>query len=542
MLYLLLFVLTVLLIKQIKTSTKYLHIMQLEGYKGNQYARWMGKNINITKSYKVEWIFILLAAVIFLITPFVLTTSSIFKVFLGIYIFFILITVTTEKKVEQKKKMVFTNRLIRLFIVVLIVTTLENILIFYWAWGYVQNETIIQYNETVIGLLALIALMPFNILIANTINYPIEYLIQMRYKLSARKRAKNLKSLKIIGITGSFGKTSTKNFVNVILSEKYNVLMTPASFNTPMGLCKVIRGDLNEANDVFIAEMGARYVGDIKELCNIVRPNIGIITSIGPQHLETFKTIDKIKNTKFEIIDALPKEGLAILNADDEQSMKGIGRVRTRLLTYGIENDADLKASNIKTSGLGTGFIINDKNGNEIECTTKLLGKHNVYNILAAVCAAVELGLNFKQIKSGIAKIQPVEHRLQIIPTNNGITVIDDAFNSNPVGSKMALDVISEISGGSKIIITPGMVELGKEEYNLNKEFGKHIAKTCDFAILVGPKRSEPIVAGLREAGFAEEKIIITKNLNEATGKIGLFAKLGDIVLFENDLPDNYNE
>lgn len=540
MLYFLLFVLAVLLIKQIKTSIKYLHIIQLEGYKENQYIHWLNKNI--TNSYKVELLFVLSAAVLFLLVPFVLPAFEIFKVFLGVYILFNLITVTTEKKVEQKKKLIFTNRLIRLFITVLIVTTLENVLAFYWAWGYVQNGAMAKYNEAVIGLLALIAFIPLSVFIANSINYPMEHLFQLKYKILARKKVESLKNLKVVGITGSFGKTSTKNFVNVILSEKYNVLMTPASFNTPMGLCKVINGDLNEKHDIFIAEMGARYVGDIKELCNIVRPDIAIITSIGQQHLETFKTIDRIRNTKFEIIDALPKDGLAILNADDEQSMKRIEKVRTKLITYGIENDADIKASDIKTSGLGTGFTISDKNGNRIECTTMLLGKHNIYNILAAVCAAVEFGLTFEQIKSGIAKIQPVEHRLQIIPTNNGITVIDDAFNSNPVGSKMALDVIGEIQGGGKIIITPGMIELGKEEYNLNKEFGKHIAKTCDVAILVGPKRAEPIVEGLREVGFDEEKIIVTKNLSEATEKIGLVAKLGDIVLFENDLPDNYNE
>ena len=165
----------------------------------------------------------------------------------------------------------------------------------------------------------------------------------------------------------------------------------------------------------------------------------------------------------------------------------------------------------------------------------------NIQNILGCIAIAISLDLSNEQIANGVSKIKPIEHRLQILETGNGITVIDDAFNSNPVGSKMALDVLKKFEG-RKIIITPGMVELGKDEYKYNKEFGKHMASAVDIAILVGKKRSDPIVNGLKEEKFSDMNIYIVENLEEATKKLNEISRAGDVVLFENDLPDSYNE
>lgn len=308
-----------------------------------------------------------------------------------------------------------------------------------------------------------------------------------------------------------------------------------------MGNVKTIREKLKPEHEVFISEMGARNRFDIQEICNFVNPQIGIITSIGPQHLETFKNIDNIVKTKSELIEGLPNDGVAFLPNDDSHCLKLYNKEKRKKYIYGVnDKHADVYAKDIKLSSNGCEFIAVTKNG-EIKCVSKLLGEHNIQNILGCIGVAINLGLSNEEIEKGVAKIKPIEHRLQILDNSNGITVIDDAFNSNPVGSKMALDVLKGFEG-RKIIITPGMVELGKDEYKYNKEFGKHIASSVDIAILVGIKRSKAIVEGLKEEKFNDMNIFVVENLDEATKKLGEISKIGDVVLFENDLPDNYNE
>lgn len=536
--YLIYFTFFIIALSQIKLSVRYLHIMQLEGYKSNQYVGWIRKNTD--KVYRVEQLLVLLLILIALVLNFFISTDKALVIFLFSIIFYSVYDLVKTENLSQKKKIVFTRRLIRLFITFIAIMSCENFLFYKLMFAYEgYNSSLVT---SLLGVAILLFITPFNVLLANLLNAPIEYLSHFRYKILARRKIKSKNGLKIIGITGSFGKTSTKHFVSTIISEKYNVLMTPESYNTPMGTCKTIREGLKDNHEVFISEMGARYPGDIKEICNIVRPQIGIITSIGDQHLETFKTIENIAKTKFELIDSLPNDGTAVLNGDDEQCVKLAKAYENETIFYGIENkNVDFYATDITFSSQGTSFVINGKNGIKIPCTTKLLGKHNIYNILAAVCVAVKLELTEEQIKAGIQKIEPVEHRLQIVPTNNGITVIDDAFNSNPVGSSMALEVIKGFPG-NKVIITPGMVELGEKEYDYNKEFGVNIANSCDYVILVGFKRTKPIVEGLKQVNFPEDKIIVVSGLNEATQKLISVAKAGDVVLFENDLPDNYNE
>lgn len=546
MFYLLLITLILVLAKQFKTTLKFLHIMQLETYKGNQYISWLWKNANVT--FNQDILFSTAMILMFFALILALPLKVPFAIFLILFSAYCIYDLIPGEKVKEKKKLVYTHRLIRLLITSLFIISLEVVTLVFVLF-LVQLSNLNQvgvyniYFSGVVSLLLFNIIMPINIYIANIINYPIEFLVQLKFKNLAKRKLKGFENLKVIGITGSYGKTSTKNFLNTILSEKYKVLMTPASFNTPMGLCKVVNNQLNSEHEILIAEMGARYTKDIKELCDLVKPSIGIITSIGPQHLETFKSIENIIKTKFELIDSLPENGLAVLNADNEYCMGALENVKVKKSLFGTNNDkADIFAWNIKYSSEGTSFEVRDNKGNQIECNTKLLGKHNVDNILAAISVALELGMTFEEIKNGIQKLEPVEHRLQIVPTTNGVTVIDDAFNSNPIGSKMALDVLKTFTSGQKIIITPGLVELGSEEKLHNIEFGKNIAEVCDKVILVGEKRTAPIKKGLVESGYLRKNIVIVKNLDEATIKLGQFIKPGDIVLFENDLPDNYNE
>jgi UDP-N-acetylmuramoyl-tripeptide--D-alanyl-D-alanine ligase len=356
-------------------------------------------------------------------------------------------------------------------------------------------------------------------------------------------RKKENENLIKIGITGSYGKTSTKYILGTILKEKYNVLFTPGSYNTTMGNVKVIREQLKPEHEVFISEMGARKKHDIREICDFVHPDIGIITSIGEQHLETFKTIENVAKTKAEMLGGTRFDGAIFLPKDDERCFELYkDDKRENKFIYSLKDiESDVYASDIKTSKDGSEFIVHSKKYGTYNCKTILLGMHNVQNILCAITVAEYLDLSKEQIIEGIKKLEPVEHRLQLLPSTNGTIVIDDAFNSNPVGSKYALDVLGTFDG-RKIIITPGMVELGKEEYNLNKEFGKYMAKVADIAILIGYNRAKPIEEGLKEENFNDMNIYVVSSLNEATERLSKLTKTGDVIMFENDLPDAYNE
>ena len=198
------------------------------------------------------------------------------------------------------------------------------------------------------------------------------------------------------------------------------------------------------------------------------------------------------------------------------------------------------RAENIRCGSFGSRFdlVIGEE---RIACETRLLGKHNIANIVGCACVAHCLGLTPAQIRLGIRKLQPVEHRLQLVPTAGGVTVIDDAFNANPSGVRAAMEVLSAFEG-RKIVVTPGLVELGEREAEENRAFGRVMAGVADIVLLVGPRHTKPIYEGLVESGFSEGAIHVFKSLSEATEALWKLAKPGDVVIFENDLPDNYNE
>ncbi len=383
--------------------------------------------------------------------------------------------------------------------------------------------------------------LPLWVALAGLIAWPIEKAISEMYFRDAQRILRERKDLIKIGITGSWGKTSVKFILGTILSEKYNTLVTPSSFNTPMGVTRVIRSSLEPGHRVFIAEMGARHVGDIKEMCRLVHPEIGILTSVGPQHLDTFKTVERVAKTKYELIDALPDNGRCFFQ-DDQGICLDLYRktVKPKSLSGMNAETDDVWAEEIAVSPEGSRFTLCTREF-RIPCQTALLGELNIRNIILCASVALSLGLSKEQIARGISRLTPVEHRLQLIPNAGGITIIDDAFNSNIRGAEQAFQVLKEFPP-RRIIITPGMVELGKLEYDMNREFGKKMADGCDTAILVGKKRSTAIREGLTGAGFPENSIRIADSLDEAINIMHTIARSGDTVLFENDLPDNYSE
>ena len=523
-----------------------LHMMQLESYHLRDYWNWLIKNGK--KAFKPGaiqlLIFVLAMALCYGASRVVPHNNSLLFTWAQFGVlalaFFVpnVLQILKDKAARKnaKKPLKYTARAKRLYASNFIIVILLRVL----CAGYVGEATI----GVVLIYSFLIFTLPANMLFANLFIDPLETAINNHYIRSAYRKLhkKEYKNLIKIGITGSYGKTSTKYILQTILSEKYNVLATPESYNTTMGNVRTIREKLMPEHEVFISEMGARNRYDIREICNFVEPQIGIITSIGPQHLETFKSVENVAKTKRELLDSLPEDGVAFLPKDNQYCLQIYKAEQHKKYLYGINSsgDADVYAYDIKLSSEGSTFMVY-ANGEKFSCTTRLLGEHNVQNIVGCIAIALHLGLTEDEIVRGVSKVEAVPHRLQILPSGNGTVVIDDAFNSNPVGSKMALDVLKQFAG-RKIIITPGMVELGERENELNREFGKQMAESVDVAILVGVKRSKPIVEGLRAKKFDENSIYVVSNLEEATERLGKLTQAGDVVLFENDLPDNYDE
>ena len=450
-------------------------------------------------------------------------------------------------KQKEKKAFAMTARMKRLYGALAFLLILVFCLIFGIGWNSTQYQclpidaVIACFLPLLIFMAALtVCFLPLLVALAGVVALPIERLIFHLYFRDAEKKLLENPRLIRIGITGSYGKTSTKFILAEILSQKYNVLATPASFNTPMGVTRIIRERLTPSHQIFIGEMGARHVGEIKELSRLVHPTIGILTAVGPQHLDTFKTIERIEKTKYELIDALPQDGLGFFLHDDAIVTKLYEKTQKPKMLVGREG-SEAWATDVSVSPQGSHFTLHLKDWEPFACTTVLLGEHNISNILMAAAVAKHLGLNQEQIKRGILQCKPVEHRLQLLKTPGGVTVIDDAFNTNPSSSKRALQVLASFPG-RRVIVTPGMVELGAEEANYNQEFGQAMASAVDVAVLVGKRHTEPIQKGLKEQGFPAENIHVAANLDEAIQIVNGIIKPGDVVMYENDLPDHYNE
>ena len=535
MIYLVSFVYLLLLLYVIKISSRSLHMLQQNLYnENNRYIKWVLKNLK--QSLVNINIYGIVFSIILLFSK-IAKLDVILLVILGsVYIVSLINDNKIIKQGQNKKPLVITKRVKRL-IVTLGIIYLIPVLIFYF------NNNLRDIVNIILAVLT--TLNFFVVYIANIINYPLERLIYHHYERQAKTKLKNMTNLKIVGITGSYGKTSSKNILNDVLNIRYNSFPTPKSINTFNGIMITVNNKLTKFDDIFICEMGAYVKGEIHRLCELVNPKYAIITSIGTAHLETFGSEENILNGKMELVEYLPYDGVAVLNYDDlkQRNYKIKNPNPCKVLWVGLDNkDLDVYATNIKCSYKGTTFDCYFKGDKtKYEFTTKLLGKHNVYNILQAIALGKEFGLEVKELKEGVKKVKPIEHRLEIRKFPN-FYQIDDAYNSNPVGAKSAIEVLS-LMPGQKVVVTPGMIELGDKEVELNKEFGKQMAPICDKVVLIGEKRTKPIYEGLIEGKFNEKNIYVLNDVREAYTLLNDFKDKKDLyALFENDLPDTYTE
>lgn len=499
-----------------------LHMFQLNGYRAGVQLRWWRKNL---QKYFINVLLLPMAALF----CFVAGETAAALVAVALLLLFCAL-LPSNKRTDAKKPLVWTPRVKRM--------TCTAVLLYAACAGVSFWLLTTARPYAAFGMLALnAALCPALLLAANLLNRPLETGVNAHYTREAKKLLRACPELEVVGITGSYGKTSVKFYLYTILRAWRDTLVTPESYNTPMGVVKTVRGSLTAMHRIFLCEMGAKWVGDIRELCEIVNPRHGIITALGEQHLESFKSVENIRRTKYELADALPADGRLYVNFDNEAIRKNPPAHKT--ITYGSTPDCDWSASEVVMSADGTAFTVTAPMGETCRFQTKLLGMHNVLNITGAIAAAAGFGMPLAEMRRPVRRLEPVAHRMQLVEKPHAV-IIDDAYNSNPAGCKAALDTLSRMDG-MKILVTPGMVELGAREAELNRAFGQQAAAVCDFVVLVGEKQSRPIAEGLRDAGFPSSKVFVTDDFSAGMARVyALSSEKKKLVLLENDLPDNY--
>lgn len=512
---------------------------------------WLKSNlfVFILMSFFTIVMFMVDASVWFLILPIIINI---------LYLCYIKIDIVAANKI------VYTKRMFRLLFVSVMLLGLVV-----WCLYYLHFDILVKVGWGFVLLSFVI------VWLANLCLMPIEYGIKKYYLKTAKIKISEHKTLVKVAITGSFGKTSTKEILATLLSEKYNVLSVPKSFNTPMGISKTINSSLTNTKEIFVCEMGARKSGEINELCQLVAPQMGIVTSVGRQHTNTFGNIEGVYKTKKELPDYLNK-GLCVFNIENSFTHKmydefvgdkvGVFLVQkknTRISKALIKNalcSKNLKhndydcvrscifyekphknnyyAKNIKKTELGVEFDVYENFLQLGVVSVSLLGVHNIINCLLSIAISRRLGLSWQKIKLGFGKVKQIEARLQKISLGNGAIVINNGYNSNLDSAKESLKVLNVFNKIHKVVITPGIVETS-DDFGFNREFGKLISRYATDVIIVKNKNKEAILAGLSESCFDINRVFFVSDFRNVKNVL-LGANENYVFLIENDLPDNF--
>ena len=516
-------------------------MFQIEEYESVRFLRW-----GLTRewlAHKAVWLGLLVGAVALSVAAVLPAARPI-----GIAIAWLASAAAAQftwRWTSPKRPLVMTARMRRLlvaggFLAVVLAAGL--------ALGIVALHPVISAILVLIAGGVVTGLSEILLVAANVVTRPAESRIRRHYLALAAARIKMVDPV-VVAVVGSFGKTSTKHILAQLLQPNVNTLPTRKSFNTLMGVTRVINEDLTPENRVFIVEMDAYAQGEIAAMSDLVHPQVAIITAIGPQHMERFGTIGRITEAMYEVATALPAGGTLILHTGDAPGAALAHRAsaaQRRLIRYAHANDgervdADVVASSIRIGSHGAAFRWRwEAEGLDHEVTIPLLGRHQVANVSAALAAVRALGYSIDDAITAAASLEQVEHRLQLMTSAGPLTVIDDSYNANPIGVHNGLEVLAAMSGTQKFLVTPGLVELGSVENEENRRYGEHAAKVCDHVIVMSAKTSASLCAGLRDGGMSEDRIHVVDTLDDATALLQRLSRPGDVVLFANDLPDTY--
>lgn len=453
--------------------------------------------------------------------------------------------------VEKKQKIRWTLKVKLLFsgVSVLWFLILSVILYYTYLSYFLEKQGFsLDVFQSVLGLVFFIftvfVFTHWYLVFVNLLLKPFDFLMKKILVVKAKRKLKKHPKLKIVGITGSYGKTSVKEFLYTLLKDKYRVLKTPDNINTPLGVSALIQRENLDQYDVFLVEMGAYRKGDIKEVCDLVSPEMGILTGINESHLERFGKIENTIQTKFELVESLPPKGLALVNNDDEnvrEHLERFGVVPKKTYSYGLVKDLQMTEKGVRFE-----LKIKDE---DLEITAQILGKHNVSNLVGAIFMAQELGMSGGEIQAAVKKVKSVKHRLEPLFNPNGVLVIDDSYNGNPTGVRAAIEVLRQFKEKRKLYITPGLVELGDKKAEVHIEIGERLAKVCDLLILIKNSNLPYFLEGLSQGGWDVEQNNYTKEARlkvfetseEAHKALGSILQKGDVILFQNDWTDSYS-
>jgi UDP-N-acetylmuramoyl-tripeptide--D-alanyl-D-alanine ligase len=439
-----------------------------------------------------------------------------------------------------KIKLKMTDRATAIYNLALGLYAIATILIISGTYFLGAGDSIYIYC---LVALVLIQSAPIWIVIANAILWPNELKKQQAFLQEAKDILADYQPY-TIGITGSYGKTSTKAILGSILEAIEPTFWTPGSINTEMGITRQIRENLKPQQELAIIEMGAYQIGSVAKLCRFTPPNAGLVTAVGLMHLERFGGVENIYKAKCELPQAIPADGLLVCNGDNPGARKMAGEyTKATTLLYGLEPEIghlDCWMSDIKAGMDGTTFVIHWQ-GREYPGFTKLLGAPMLSNLVGSFTMACALGKDPDYVIAAIANIEPANSRLNLRKNGDGF-ILDDSYNSNPIGFASALEVLEALDGGRKILMTPGMVELGDVQAAENRQVALKAATICDLAIVVGDTNKEALKAGLLEGGLAPEKLMEFPNRDLALAYLTSpeHRQAKDMILIENDLPDLY--
>jgi len=543
-------------LRQIKSILFWLYLWQLKEYHVGRFIDHFrtekGKNLLFNKRIGIKIIVATILAAYIIYAHFAylyffieisLVVLSITGYFLG-WVLYVLevIKFFLELIKKQLKIPIFTSKVIVLTLAAITITLLFISLLYKIAdfvyLHFTKGNFLGFIFSFLIGALLFDIFTPLIVSIIVLSFQPIAALLRNQIIKKAKKKRETFKDLLVIGICGSYGKTSTKEFLATILEEKFGekVLKTKEHQNSDVGISRCILENLNENHKIFVVEMGAYNKGGIKLLCDIVKPKIGIITGVNEQHLALFGSMKNLISAEGgkELIESLPENGLVIFNGENEMLRKIYQETKIKKKIVGVsKKDFDLWAGNIKVKKDVLFFQVFSKDGEMADLNLNLIGEQNIQNLLLAICCAKELGMNLKEISKGAKEIKQEQSGVKLLKTKDGLNIIDSTYSANPDSVFAHLNYL-KVWQGKKVIVMPCLIELGKASKNIHKKIGEKIFEICDLAIITTKDRFREIREG------AKEKAIYLEKPKEIYERIKPFNGENDIILFEGRLPKEF--
>jgi UDP-N-acetylmuramoyl-tripeptide--D-alanyl-D-alanine ligase len=501
----------------------YLHIFQQEEYDSLRYLRWIGRHKAIDRRVTA-------ALLILGVASLVVGVPRLVALGLPTALFAIAAWFEKDPRVHGKKRLVLTDRATRITVIALALSAIPGL----WAATFAGTFWI---------WIVPVQFLPLSLALANLLLTPFEMRVQKKFREEAKQKLKSLHPV-IIGITGSYGKTSVKHILSHILDSSASTLMTPGSVNTEMGIARVVRQQLTSDHHFFVCEMGAYGPGSITRLTNLAAPNLAIVTAVGMAHYERFKSLETVAAAKMELAEAtLAQVGKVVLAEGVLEFRAGAefaSRHPEKVVSVGKSPECSFCIREIRQIRSGTEVeIVHDDS--LFTLRAPLFGEHQGLNIALAFAASYELGISPEDAAVVLASVPQIKHRLEIKPQPGGWTAIDDAYNSNPVGFASGLRTLDLLrrEGGRRILATPGMVEMGLVHGSEHEKIGALAAEKVDILLPVVPERIPTLISGFR-AGNPNGIVIPCRTYEEAQRWLNANLRANDAVLIENDLPDLY--